>query len=419
MTEIDDENKAERVNKNRLKRNNRRVVLQAFRNTAILTVSEIADATGLSKPTVHRAVEYLRGRNLVLTAGKGASTDEGGKKPTLLTLNARYKHILAFHIMAQGLLSGISDMQGKLLAETSVAFPYNTSLDTILAEMRKAAETMTADLRIDYADFAGVVIGGHGVTDADQGVIEGSPCYPVWGTKVPFQSLVADLFPVPLPVYMDNSNRYSAYAEMRTGAARNHKSFLVVDGEAEGLGAGLVLDGVLWHGGHCMAGEIGHMVVDPAGTRVCHCGARGCLETVACVASLVRGAKEGFSEHRDSLLFSRMQPGEVSYIDIYDIANAGDEFAQSLVDVQARWLAIGVVNVTLAADPDLVILQGPYARGGEYLLDRLVHHMSQFAHPRLKRYPEVIYSRFGRERVLVGGSHYVADRYYSAESLYE
>ncbi|MCC8115728.1 MAG: ROK family protein, partial [Planctomycetes bacterium] len=231
--------------------------------------------------------------------------------------------------------------------------------------------------------------------------------------------LVAALCAVPLPVFMDNSNRYSAYAEMRTGAARDRKSFLVMDGEAEGLGAGLVLDGVLWHGGHYMAGEIGHMIVDPTGSCVCHCGARGCLETVACVATLVRGAKDGFADHRDSLLFSRMQPGEVSFIDVYDVANAGDEFAQSLVDAQARWLAIGIVNVTLVADPDLVILQGPYARGGDYLLARLLHHMSQFAHPRLKRYPEVVYSRFGRERVLVGGSHYVADRFYSDESLYE
>jgi predicted NBD/HSP70 family sugar kinase len=80
-----------------------------------------------------------------------------------------------------------------------------------------------------------------------------------------------------LPVTVDNEANLAALSELR--AAGGAPSFVYVSGEI-GIGAGIVLDGVLYRGGHGWSGEIGHMTVYPDG-RPCRCGARGCLEQYA------------------------------------------------------------------------------------------------------------------------------------------
>jgi predicted NBD/HSP70 family sugar kinase len=85
--------------------------------------------------------------------------------------------------------------------------------------------------------------------------------------------------PPELPaIGVDNEANLGALAELRHGAGRDLPSFVYVSGGI-GVGAGVVLDGRLVRGGRGLAGELGHVVVDPAGRR-CACGARGCLETV-------------------------------------------------------------------------------------------------------------------------------------------
>ncbi|MCC8167452.1 MAG: ROK family protein, partial [Planctomycetes bacterium] len=90
--------------------------------------------------------------------------------------------------------------------------------------------------------------------------------------------------------------------------------------------------------------EIGHLTDAPPGARACPWGSRGCRETMVSMNSLVQSARDGYPDNRDSLLFKRMTPGEVSHRDIYDAANAGDRFARAVVDDHARWLGIGIAN---------------------------------------------------------------------------
>lgn len=404
---------------NDMKIENRRQVLDAFRKGRIATVAEAAEICGVSSATAHRIAEFLRERKFLLPAGKGASGEDGGKKPTLYVFNAGFKYILCYQMLANSLLSAVSDMSGRLLAENSVAFQDNAPLKVILHHMARAYENMSTSLHLDIDSFAGAVVGCHGVTNSTEGTISSSPYFPSWGSNIPFRKLAAKLFEKPIPICIDNSNRYDAYAEMRVGQARDRKSFIVVDGETDGLGAGLVLDGTLWRGGRFLAGEIGHMTVDPTGVRKCTCGGRGCLETMASMNSMVVNARNGYVKNRESLLFKRMKPGEISYIDIYDAANAGDKFAQSVVDEQARWLAIGITNTALVADPDLVILQGPYAKGGDFFVKMLRHHIDRAGLPRMRKDIEIAYSKFGRERGLVGSAHYVADLFFERQELYQ
>ena len=92
-----------------------------------------------------------------------------------------------------------------------------------------------------------------------------------------------------LPVYVANDAHAATLGEYTFGAKTDAQSLIVVLA-GRGIRAGIVLDGALYYGEGYGAGEIGHVVVDPAGD-LCVCGHRGCLEAMASTKALVRQAR--------------------------------------------------------------------------------------------------------------------------------
>lgn len=397
----------------------RKQTLDIFRRIAYTSSPEASELTGMSRSTTHRALEFLRGKNLLVVAGKGQSTDSGGKKPVLLGLNRTYRHILCFHIMVDGLAAGITDLKGRLLAENSLLFKPNSPLEKILSHMRASYESMASSLRLREKDFAGVAVAANGVVDVERGVLASSTNFSSWGRDIPLKQLLAKMFKTQPPIYIDNANRFGAYAEYRTGQAVGVENFMVLDSHYDGLGAGVVLKGEVWRGKRFLAGEIGHLTVDPEGRRICSCGARGCLEAMTSMAYLEECAKEGYVRNKKSVLFTNSSASEVTYKAIYRAANGGDEFARRLVAEQAQWLAVGVNGVALMLDPDLVVLQGSLAHGGEFLLQALNEKASALGLMRLKDKVKVLHSNLGRDRCMMGGAHYVADKFFAEDELYD
>lgn len=115
-----------------------------------------------------------------------------------------------------------------------------------------------------------------------------------------------------------------------------------------GLAAGVVLDGRLLRGGHGIAGEIGHIPIDPAGIR-CGCGQRGCLETVASGLAIARTWPTA-SEHPARELF--------------DMADGGDARAIAVREEFLSGVATAVRLLVLTVDVDAVVIGGGLAALG-------------------------------------------------------
>lgn len=401
------------------KTSNRKTVLDIFRKAQYLTWTEVSDTAGLSPSTVHRAIEFLRKKNLLIVAGKGQSTDSGGKKPLLLSLNATYRYVLCFQIQIEGVTTGITDLKGRLLAENSVFFPANSRLDVVLSHMKQSYESLSASLNLKEQHFAGVAIGSNGVVDAGGGMLSSAPNFPSWGNDIPLSNLAGEMFRTPPPIYIDNANRFDAYAEYRVGLARDVDNFMIIDGHADGFGAGIVIEGKLWRGKRNLAGEFGHLTADPASERICYCGAKGCLEAVASMAALEESAREGHAGNGKSRIFARTPPEEVTYKAIYNAANIGDAFARELVTQQAARLAVGLNAAAILLDPDVIILQGSFTKGGDFLLQALGEKIARLGLPRIRDKVEILYSTLDRDRCLIGQAHYVTDIFFQNPDLYE
>jgi glucokinase len=145
-------------------------------------------------------------------------------------------------------------------------------------------------------------------------------------------------------VVIDDDANCAALGEATFGAARGTSSSvtLVV---GTGVGAGIVLDGVVHRGAHALAGELGHVLVEREGL-LCSCGGRGCLEAMTNGAALTSRAG-GTYESAKAVL---------------DAAERGNSGALSAVRTTAGYLAIGVAAVASLLDPECIVLAGGVGR---------------------------------------------------------
>lgn len=128
-----------------------------------------------------------------------------------------------------------------------------------------------------------------------------------------------------------------------------------------GIAAGFILNGQLYRGAHGMAGEIGHIVIDPAGPR-CKCGNLGCLEALVSGPAIAEQGRLAVSSGRSQHLGEPITAESVS-----QAAQAGDKAAQAIIATIGRHLGQALQLIVMAYDIEQIILGGGVAQLGDSL----------------------------------------------------
>jgi glucokinase len=155
---------------------------------------------------------------------------------------------------------------------------------------------------------------------------------------------------------------------------------LIFLGIGTGISAGVILDGHLHRGVRGLAGEIGHVVLDPDGAP-CACGLRGCFETIAGGAGIAHAARFAIESGEPSSLEAGMDGSDPTAADVFAAAETGDGLAARLVDAAAASIARIVHELVLAYDVELVVIGGGISRAGAPLLDRVRSGLARIAAP--------------------------------------
>lgn len=211
-------------------------------------------------------------------------------------------------------------------------------------------------------------VGFGGPVDQQHGVVLTSHHVPGWD-GFPLRERLQERLGA--PVALDNDANAAALGEALFGAGRGRSPVLYVN-VGTGIGGGVVVDGAVLHGAHGMAGEIGHVTVEPGGAR-CGCGKRGCLEAYASGRSLGRRAREAAvaAPHQAQALI-RAAAGDAAGIQgphVFQAAAAGDGLAQRLLDETAAYLGIALANAANLLDPAVIVLGGGLSEAGDAFLD--------------------------------------------------
>lgn len=208
-----------------------------------------------------------------------------------------------------------------------------------------------------------------------------------------------------LDVYVDNDATCATVAEWQLGAGAGTSDMMLVT-LGTGIGGGLVAHGALQRGVNGFAGEFGHMVVHPDGPR-CPCGRRGCWERYASGSGLAMLAREAAVARRLEHVVDLAggDPQAVRGEHVQDAARAGDAEALTVIDDFARWVALGLSNLTNAVDPEMFVLGGGLAAGADLYLEPIVGWFQELLYqPDLRPMPRIEFARWGSLAGAVGAA---------------
>lgn len=173
------------------------------------------------------------------------------------------------------------------------------------------------------------------------------------------------------PAVVDNDANAAAFGEysvaLRTNTKLHHLALVTL---GTGVGSGIVLNRRVFHGGGGLAGEVGHMIVEPGG-HLCGCGQRGCLEQYASATAMVRQATEFMAAGKTSILSRSLEAGTLCTEHIFDAAKRDDQLAKRLVAELADYLAIACINLCRIIDLQAIVIGGGVAGAGETLLSMI------------------------------------------------
>jgi glucokinase len=206
-------------------------------------------------------------------------------------------------------------------------------------------------------------------------------------------------------VVVDNDATCAVLAEWRLGAGVGSSDLVMVT-LGTGIGGGAVAGGHVQHGHHGFAGEYGHMVVDPAGPP-CVCGRRGCWERYASGAGIARLAREAALAGRAGLILE-LAGGHHEAVrgeHVHLAASAGDVEALAVIDEFARWVALGLANLTNAFDPEMFVLGGGLVSGAELYLGPIRGWFEELLYsPQLRPHPRIVSAHLGERAGAIGAA---------------
>ena len=266
---------------------------------------------------------------------------------------------------------GFVDIKGKLICATTIPTQSRDSAKTLVSRLHKQIEKVRADLPSSHR-LLGIGIGAPNAHHY-RGTIEKAVNLN-WGKTIYLVGLIRKYYD--LPVSITNDANAAALGEMLFGNAHGMKHFMVIT-LGTGLGSGIVADGHLIHGISGFAGELGHIMVDPAG-RQCRCGKRGCLETYVSATGLIRTAVTLLAQQLDPSPLRAMSYQKITAKHIFDLAVKGDIIALAAFERTALILGMKLADAVAHTSPEAIFLTGGMAAAGDLLLKPTQRYMDDF-----------------------------------------
>ena len=253
---------------------------------------------------------------------------------------------------------GLVDREGKIHFSSRVKTRQHATPESL-------AQSIYDTLQSDVDDIQITAIGiGTPNGNYYKGTIEFAPNLE-WKGVIELAKIFQGQFE--LPVKVANDANAAAHGEMLFGAARGLRDFLVVT-LGTGLGSGFVCNGEVLYGNTGMAGELGHVVIHPAG-RECKCGRKGCLERYASSTGFMITTKELLELTDSASPLKDIPSSELHASDVDKAARNGDVLALEVFNRTARELARGLATAVAITSPEVIILCGGLAKSGELLLE--------------------------------------------------
>ncbi len=350
------------------KARNRQSILRVIRSGKPLTAAEIHQSTGISRQTVMRALQYFCQKGVIRSAGFGASTSAGGKKPEMFCF-AEEKKILCINLWPQNVSMAISDMLGTIDGMEEFEHQLSGEIGSDLQDARAMADAYLRKRNLTLEGMYGLVLTVPGTVDYDTKSLRYNSQAPGWGNDVNMEEKLRDVFGSHLTFYIDNAGKAAGRA-LLIEHPEYEATRLMTFFTTWGVSACLMERGHVLNGRDSLIGEIGHMIISDSDDVVCGCGKRGCLESMVSL----RRVKKKLRETGESEAVCR----SLTIPRLFAMSAQGNENAQKVAKNLAHCFAVALQNLSLAYNQEAVVFQGDFACADAVFDECLRAELSEF-----------------------------------------
>ena len=299
-----------------------------------------------------------------------------------MEFNARHGYIAGIDLGPTRTRLALADLRGQPLAREIITTPSGVTPAVLVAQIAAALRTLMAEAEIPPDRVFAAVAGVPGSVDLDRGVVLTAPNLPGW-EEIPMRAMLQQ--ELHTAALIENDVNLALLGEHWQGAARGHDTcaFIFV---GTGIGSAILIDGLLHHGHHYTAGEIGLMCMAPEyiGRDF---GSRGCFEMLAGLDALRERWRQAAKEDPSRWFKALLEHEE-----------AGDLEARRAIDQTLQLIGMAAANLGAIVDPSIIVLGGAMFAPSS----RLVEEVRRVVNDITPAPYEIVPSALGNEAPLAG-----------------
>lgn len=388
---------------------NQSLILDAIRRCGPTSRAEIARVTGLTTGTLSNLTAGLIASGLVTEVGPGASS--GGRRPTILQLQASARHTLGVSVGVDYVSVLLLDLTAQPVVRQVAPLGDDKSPGTVADLVAGLAGEVLAAAHLRTSDLLGAAVALPATVDGEAGLVTYSP-HLHWH-NVLFGPLLADRLGIrPL---LENDANASVFGEYWCGTTRGIGDSVFIFADF-GIGSGFLVDGRVYRGRDKAAGEFGHTTIDINGP-LCHCGNRGCLGMLASGKAIRSKVREALAAGRAVPELAGRPPEQVSLADVMQAARNGDPVCLEAIQEAGRCLGVGIANLINLYNPASLVIGGMLALEAPGYWEAAVAEAGRRLYPVFNNQVHLLLSTLGPDVPAIGAGSLVISQLFRPPQL--
>jgi len=331
------------------------IIFNYIRENEPISRIKIANDLKISPSAVSRVIGKLIEDGYVVEADKLKT--KSGKRPTLIKIKQDKSFVIGMDLGKEKFKLALTNFKDEIIEKYSgfkISNDKNIA-EKIINEIKKILSKYHQDKKLKQDKLKAICVGIPAVIDIDNGKIISAPLYGDW-KDLNLKEILGSEFNI--PIYVENDVNLSALGEKHYGKGKNFKDFIFVE-ISNGIGAGIVIDNQLFRGSLGSAGEVGFTIInaDNLGFKVKN---KGFLEKFASVESIKKKVIKEIKNGRKTII-TEMVKNDIEKIEPYMVCEAatrGDELANDIITEMIDFLSIGIINLILIQNPQIIVLGG-------------------------------------------------------------
>jgi predicted NBD/HSP70 family sugar kinase len=322
---------------------NRRLILNLIRTRRLISRAELARISGLQRSTVSLIVEQLIAEHWVLEGPTGKLPR--GRRPTFLRLNDE-RVIIAVDIRPTQSTVAVANANGRFLSQE--VLPTSPDPKATMQALVRSIQRLRPSGSNAKVEGVGISLPGRYDHKSDRLVFAPNLTWPDIDIRGPIAKGTG------LDVTVENAANACVLAAVWFDRMEECRNFVVIT-VSEGIGTGIWANGQLVRGLNGMAGEFGHVPLDPKGPA-CGCGGRGCWEVFASNRAGLRYYLESGAAD------AGLETAQFTFQDLLSRADHGDSRAVRALETMSHYLGRGMRMIVAGLAPERIFVVGDLTR---------------------------------------------------------